>query len=131
MRVFLTGGTGYVGSAVLEALVRGGHQVEALVRNSEGAAKVQARGATPVLGDVLQTASWRDAATAADGSIHAAMESGPRAREVDAAAEGPPFPDLHVRHLGARAGAGPGRRERAAQSAGDRVVAPGARDARP
>jgi nucleoside-diphosphate-sugar epimerase len=86
MRVFLTGGTGYVGSAVLEALVRGGHQVEALVRNSEGAAKVQARGATPVLGDVLQTASWRDAATAADGSIHAAMESGPRAREVDAAA---------------------------------------------
>ena len=86
MRVFLTGGTGYVGSAVLEALVRGGHQVEALVRNSEGAAKVQAHGATPVLGDVLQTASWRDATTAADGSIHAAMESGPRAREVDAAA---------------------------------------------
>ena len=45
MRVFLTGGTGYVGSAVLESLVRGGHHVDALVRNSEGAARVQARGA--------------------------------------------------------------------------------------
>jgi len=41
MRVFLTGGTGYVGSAVLEALVRGGHHVDALVRNNEGAAAVQ------------------------------------------------------------------------------------------
>ena len=35
MRLFLTGGTGYIGSAVLDALVRAGHQVDALVRNSE------------------------------------------------------------------------------------------------
>src|SRR3954463_867596 len=83
MRVFLTGGTGYVGSAVLDALVRGGHQVDALVRNNESAARVQSRGATPVLGDVMQTASWRDAAASADGAIHAATESGPRVREFD------------------------------------------------
>jgi nucleoside-diphosphate-sugar epimerase len=86
MRVFLTGGTGYVGAAVLDALVRGGHQVDALVRNSEGAARVQARGATPVLGDVLEPATWRDAAAAADGAIHAAADYGPRARTVDDAA---------------------------------------------
>ena len=86
MRVFLTGGTGYVGSAVLDALVRGGHHVDALVRNSEGAARVQARGARPVLGDLLQPASWRDAAAAADGSVHAAIEYGPRAKLVDEAA---------------------------------------------
>ena len=86
MRVFLTGGTGYVGSAVLEALVRAGHRVDALVRNSEGAARVQARGAHPVLGDLLQTASWRDAAAAADGSVHAAIEYGPRAKTIDEAA---------------------------------------------
>lgn len=85
-RVFLTGGTGYVGSAVLEALVRGGHHVDALVRNSEGAAFVQARGGHPALGDLLQAASWRDAAGAADGSVHAAAEYGARARQVDAAA---------------------------------------------
>jgi nucleoside-diphosphate-sugar epimerase len=86
MRVFLTGGTGYVGSAVLESLVRGGHQVDALVRHSEAAGRVQARGANPVLGNLLQSASWRDAAAAADGVIHAATEYGPRVREIDAAA---------------------------------------------
>jgi nucleoside-diphosphate-sugar epimerase len=86
MRVFLTGGTGYVGSAVLESLVRGGHQVDALVRHNEAAARVQARGATPVLGNLLQSASWRDAAAAADGAIHAATEYGPRVKDVDAAA---------------------------------------------
>jgi nucleoside-diphosphate-sugar epimerase len=86
MRVFLTGGTGYVGSAVLESLVRGGHQVDALVRHSEAAARVQARGATPVLGNLLQSASWRDAAAAADGAIHAATEYGARVKDVDAAA---------------------------------------------
>jgi nucleoside-diphosphate-sugar epimerase len=88
MRVFLTGATGYVGSAVLESLVRGGHRVDALVRSSEGAAKVQARGATPVIGDLMQPASWRDAAATADGAIHAAAASGARARAVDETAVG-------------------------------------------
>jgi uncharacterized protein YbjT (DUF2867 family) len=46
MRVFLTGGTGYVGSAVLDAFVRAGHHVDALVRHREKAAIAQSRGAT-------------------------------------------------------------------------------------
>jgi nucleoside-diphosphate-sugar epimerase len=86
MRVFLTGGTGYVGAAVLDALVRGGHRVDALVRNSEGAARVQGRGAQPVLGDLLQPATWRDAAATADGTVHAAAEHGPKTRDADALA---------------------------------------------
>lgn len=86
MRVFLTGGTGYVGSAVLESLVRAGHHVDVLVRNSEGAARVQARGGHPVLGDILQRATWRDAAAAADGAIHAAVEYTARQQAVDAGA---------------------------------------------
>src|SRR5215831_15209489 len=86
MRVFLTGGTGYVGSAVLDALVRGGHYVDVLVRNSEAASRVQTRGGHPVLGDLSNRASWRDAAASADGAIHAAVEYGPRQAEVDAAA---------------------------------------------
>ena len=88
MRVFLTGGTGYVGSAVLESLVRGGHHVDALVRNREGVAAVQARGAHAVLGDLSQPASWRGAAAAADGSLPAAAQSGARARQVDELAVG-------------------------------------------
>jgi len=86
MRVFLTGGTGYVGSAVLESLVRQGHQVDALVRNSEGAARVQARGAHAIVGDLQNAASWRDAAAAADGVIHAAVDYSVRQRQVDTAA---------------------------------------------
>src|SRR5437879_3326897 len=86
MRVFLTGGTGYVGSAVLDSLVRSGHHVDVLVRNSEGAARVQARGGHPVLGDILQRASWRDAAAAADGAIHSAVEYSARQVAVDAGA---------------------------------------------
>ena len=86
MRVFLTGGTGYVGSAVLESLVRGGHHVDVLVRHREGAARVQGRGGHPVLGDIFQRASWCDAAAAADGAIHAAVEYGPRQVLLDATA---------------------------------------------
>lgn len=86
MRIFLTGGTGYIGGAVLDAFVRAGHQVDALVRNSEGAARVQAHGARPVLGNVLKPASYADAIAAADGAIHAAMDNSVRGREVDAAA---------------------------------------------
>ncbi|MGH9371424.1 MAG: NAD-dependent epimerase/dehydratase family protein, partial [Vicinamibacterales bacterium] len=86
MRIFLTGGTGYVGGAVLEALVRGGHDVEALVRNRERAAWVQARGAHPVLGDLTDPATYADAAAAADGAIHAAFEYSARGPATDAAA---------------------------------------------
>ena len=43
MRIFLTGATGYIGSAVLDALVRGGHDVTALVRNNEKAKRVAKR----------------------------------------------------------------------------------------
>jgi nucleoside-diphosphate-sugar epimerase len=49
---------------------------------------VQARGATPVIGDLMQPASWRDAAAAADGAIHTAAASGAKARAVDETAVG-------------------------------------------
>jgi nucleoside-diphosphate-sugar epimerase len=88
MRVFLTGGTGYIGAAVLDALVRAGHRVDALVRNSERAALVQARGAQPLLGDLAQPASYADAIAVADGAIHAAFEYSPRGPELDAKALG-------------------------------------------
>lgn len=84
MRIFLTGGTGYIGSAVLDAFVRAGHHVDALVRNSEKAAQVQARGATPVLGDASQPASYADAAAAADAVVLAALDESPRGVEIDA-----------------------------------------------
>jgi nucleoside-diphosphate-sugar epimerase len=86
MRIFLTGGTGYIGAAVLDAFVRAGHTVEALVRNSEKAADVQARGAQPLLGDLSKPATYADAAALADVAIHAAFEYSPRGPELDRAA---------------------------------------------
>ena len=86
MRIFLTGGSGYIGAAVLDALVRAGHRVDALVRNSENAERVVARGAQPVLGELSKPASYADAAAAADGAIHAAAEHSARGPQIDATA---------------------------------------------
>ena len=47
MRIFMTGATGYIGSAVLDVLVRSGHQVTALVRDNEKSARVAAKGGRP------------------------------------------------------------------------------------
>ena len=84
LRVFLTGGTGYIGSAVLEALTRNGHHVDALVRNSEKAAQVQAVGGSPILGDAADPASYAGAAAAADVVILTALQSGARGIAIDA-----------------------------------------------
>ena len=88
MRIFLTGGSGYIGSAVLDAFVRAGHHVDALVRNSEKAAFVQQRGGQPVLGDLGEPATYADAAAAADGVVHTAFEYSARGVEVDSAVLG-------------------------------------------
>lgn len=88
MRIFLTGGSGYVGSAVLDAFARAGHHVDALVRNSEKAAAVQARGGHPVLGDLSEPASYADVAAAADGAVHTAFEYSPRGPAIDETAIG-------------------------------------------
>ena len=44
MRIFLTGATGYIGSAVLDALLRANHQVTALVRTPQAAETARSRG---------------------------------------------------------------------------------------
>src|SRR5438045_2978631 len=75
MRIFLTGATGHIGAAVLDALVRGGHGVTALVRNKDRARHVAARGAYPVIGDLSHLESFRAAAEAQDGYVHAAFDA--------------------------------------------------------
>ena len=75
MRIFLTGATGYIGAAVLDALVRAGHDVTALVRNSEKARRVAKRGAHPIVGDLAEPESYRAVADGQDGYIHAAYDA--------------------------------------------------------
>ncbi len=83
MQVFLTGGTGYIGAAVLDALIRSGHHVTALVRDPEKAARLEARGATPVLGELAGPARYLKHAVAADAVVHTALEATPRGPAVD------------------------------------------------
>ncbi|MER6926599.1 NmrA family NAD(P)-binding protein, partial [Streptomyces spiralis] len=47
MKIFLTGGSGYLGKATISALTRHGHTVEALARNDRAADIVSSLGATP------------------------------------------------------------------------------------
>src|SRR5947207_11166696 len=75
MRIFLTGATGYIGAAVLDALVRAGHDVTALVRNTEKAKRVAKRGGHPVIGDLADPESYRAAAEAQDGYDHTAFDA--------------------------------------------------------
>jgi nucleoside-diphosphate-sugar epimerase len=83
MRIFLTGATGYIGSAVLDSLMRAGHHVTALVRGAEATARLRARGVTPVVGDLAEPATYRAAAALCEGAIHAASESSARGPELD------------------------------------------------
>lgn len=85
MQVFLTGGTGYIGTAALDALIKSGHHVTALVRDPEKAARLEARGATPVMGELAGPARYLKQAIAADAVVHAAFESSPRGPAVDKA----------------------------------------------
>lgn len=83
MQVFLTGGTGYIGAAVLDALIKAGHHVTALVRDPEKAARLEARGATPVMGELATPGRYLALATAADAVVHTAFEATPRGPAVD------------------------------------------------
>ncbi|MGD9905625.1 MAG: NAD-dependent epimerase/dehydratase family protein [Vicinamibacterales bacterium] len=85
MRVFLTGGTGYIGSAVLDALVRAGHQVTALVRDPEKAERLDARGAGPLLGDLGTPDRYLTAAVGHDAVVHTALAEGPRGPDLERA----------------------------------------------
>ena len=83
MKIFLTGATGYIGSAVLDAALRANHQITALVRTPQAADTLASRGVTPVLGDLKTVKSYRAAADAHDAYIHTAADSSPKREEVD------------------------------------------------
>src|SRR5262245_53973396 len=83
MRIFLTGATGYIGSAVLEASLRAGHHVAALVRDPEKAEQVALRGVTPTIGELSKPESYALVAEQADAIVHTAFERSKRGTSVD------------------------------------------------
>lgn len=83
MKVLLTGATGYIGSAVAEALSRAGHEVTGLARSDEAADRLKARNIRALRGDLTDTDLLSAAAREADGVIHTALPHSPDAPDID------------------------------------------------
>jgi nucleoside-diphosphate-sugar epimerase len=76
MQSFITGGSGFVGRALIAALVARGDGVRALARSAAAADTVRALGATPVMGDLDATDAMRTGMQGCDVVIHAAAKVG-------------------------------------------------------
>ena len=83
MQIFLTGATGYIGSSVLEAFLRAGHDVTALVRDPQKAEYIARRGVHPVIGDLGKPASYAAAAERSEAIIHTALDGSSRRDQID------------------------------------------------
>jgi nucleoside-diphosphate-sugar epimerase len=72
MRIFITGASGWIGSAVTDELLANGHEVVGLARSDESAASLTAKGATVQRGDLDDLDSLRAGAEGVDAVIHLA-----------------------------------------------------------
>jgi nucleoside-diphosphate-sugar epimerase len=88
MDIFVTGASGFIGSAVTSALVTRGHRVRGLARSEAAAARVRAQGGEPVRGSLTDLDVLAREAGAGDGVVHTAATVGEDRPAVDEAAAG-------------------------------------------
>lgn len=75
-RIFITGATGYLGSAIAARLARAGHEVLGLTRHEERVTAMKAAGVTPVVGDLAKPETYVGILKNCDAAIHAAHDGG-------------------------------------------------------
>ncbi|MBB5055909.1 nucleoside-diphosphate-sugar epimerase [Granulicella aggregans] len=73
MRIFVTGATGFIGSALIPKLIEAGHSVLGLTRSEPGAEALRAAGVDVLHGNIEDLDSLREGASKADGTIHLAF----------------------------------------------------------
>jgi nucleoside-diphosphate-sugar epimerase len=74
-RVFVTGGSGFIGQVLVRRLLGAGHSVGVLVRSEASAAKVSALGAEPVRGELTDPITWRNGLAGSEVVFHHAAET--------------------------------------------------------
>src|SRR6478735_2762265 len=70
MHIFITGGSGWIGSAAAAELIAAGHEITGLARSDASADALVAAGIAPLRGDLRDTETLRAGAEAADGVLH-------------------------------------------------------------
>lgn len=83
MKIFVTGGSGYLGRTLLRALRARGHHVTALARSVDAEQIVRSTGATPVRGGLEDHATLRAEASVAEAAIHLGSSRGPKTAAID------------------------------------------------
>ncbi|MEQ8284873.1 NAD-dependent epimerase/dehydratase family protein [Thalassospira sp.] len=95
MRVFITGGTGLIGSAVLKNLIAHDHKVFALARSENSKNNLITAGATPIMGDITEPEIWCADLPEIDSFIHTACDFSDQMAKIDATLLDQLIPALH------------------------------------
>jgi nucleoside-diphosphate-sugar epimerase len=88
MRVFVTGATGFIGSAVAAAFARAGHETYGLTRGESRTARLEAAEIVPIQGTMEEPDAWRPAAERCSVLVHCAVEYSERSWDLHRAALG-------------------------------------------
>jgi nucleoside-diphosphate-sugar epimerase len=74
VHVFVLGGTGFIGTNVVRALIRHGHRLTGLARSETSAKKLRSAGSQPLMGDIASPASWIEQLPPIDAVVHLACD---------------------------------------------------------